>query len=99
VTLRSGAASFLLRQVKVHEKLRCTACFGWAQNQRTAVLGWNLLGGCREECAHDSYRQDCNPDCTFHGFVSYLNIRVNDSPYRIPCMRNLADSHYKARVN
>jgi hypothetical protein len=25
--------------------LGCTACFGWAQNQRTAVLGWNLLGG------------------------------------------------------
>src|SRR5579871_1209796 len=54
--------------------------FGWAQEKRTAVSGWNLLDGSSDECAHESYHQDSDPDCTFHGFVSYsaksLSVRI-----------------------
>ena len=72
-----------LQQKPVRDLLRWQGCltvwlFGWAQEKRTAVSGWNLLDGSSDESAHESYHQDRDPDCTFHGVVSYA--RVGFSP-------------------
>jgi hypothetical protein len=44
---------------------------GWARKNRASVRGGNLLDSCSEKCAHYSYHQDRNPECAFHGFVSF----------------------------
>jgi len=51
--------------------------FVGTQNKRAAVLGGNLLDGCRYKCAYHTYGQNRNPESTFHGFVSCIPRRVN----------------------
>jgi len=67
------AVTLGLRLTNRHRRqVRLTVVSRRARKNRASVRGGNRGDGGDDEGAHEYYDQDCNPDCTFHGFVSYF---------------------------
>jgi hypothetical protein len=71
VTLRSRAASVLLRGQQWFAGSTTNATHKWA-----TIRSWNLRNGSSDVGAHQAKDQDCDPDCTFHGWSPNYRVSV-----------------------